>query len=187
LAEFQQFVSANGILHRQVQPYHPASNGLTKNMVRTVKDALKKAKITRDATLDTLIARFLASYRNTRHSTTSKAPAELLLNWTPQTHLSLVHPCTVSTSQRLELTAKLRVGDHQPRCFADKDDVMIRDLRSNARDKWCGGIVTKVLGPLTYEVLVDERTRQAHIDHLLLCAISVDVDDSNPSGEQLQP
>jgi len=32
---------ANGILHRHVPPYHPASNGLAENMVKTVKQALK--------------------------------------------------------------------------------------------------------------------------------------------------
>ena len=54
--EFQQFVAANGILHRKVPPYHPSSNGLAENMVKTVKHALSKAKVTKDATLDTLIA-----------------------------------------------------------------------------------------------------------------------------------
>ena len=60
--EFQQFVAANGILHRIVPPYHPSSNGLAENMVKTVKHALSKAKVTKDATLDTS---FLATYRNT--------------------------------------------------------------------------------------------------------------------------
>ena len=92
--EFQQFVAANGILHQTVPPYHPSSNRLAENMVKTVKHALSKAKVTKDAILDTLIARFLATYRNTRHTTTFRMPTELLLNHVPWTHLSLVHPCT---------------------------------------------------------------------------------------------
>ena len=42
-------------------------------------------------------------------------------------------------------------------------------FRLNATDKWSTGTVSRVLGPLNYEVLVDGHTRQAHIDHLLPC------------------
>ena len=62
-AEFQRFMTANGINHCHVPPYHPSSNGLAENMVKTVKQSLSKSKITRDATIETHIARFLASYR----------------------------------------------------------------------------------------------------------------------------
>ena len=138
--EFQQFVAANGIVHRRVPPYHPSSNGLAENMVKTVKHALSKTKVTKDAPLDTYIARFLATYRNTQHTTTSRTPAELLLNRMPRTRLSLVHPCI---SQRLEQAAETQVGDKQPRTFTVKDNVMVRDLRPNATDRWRKGVVTK--------------------------------------------
>ena len=175
--EFQQFAAANGIPHRRVPPYHPASNGLAENMVKTVKHALSKAKITKDVTLDTLIARFLATYRNTQHTTTSRTSAELLLNRMPRTCLSLVHPCT---SQQLEQAAETQVGEKQPRKFAVNDNVMVHDLRPNATDKWRKGIVTKVLGPLNYKVTVDGHSRQAHVEHLLPGTSNVDVDSSTP-------
>ena len=133
-------------------------------MVKSVKQAFSKSKLTKDATIETHIARFLASYRNTHHSTTSRTPAELLLNRAPRTRLSLVHPCT---PQRVEQTVEKQVGDHQPRHFTVNSDVMIRDLRPNATEKWRKGIITKVLGPLNYEVNIDGYTRQAHIDHIL--------------------
>ena len=50
-AEFHKFMTANGILHCCVPPYHPASNGLAENMVKTVKQALSKAKVTKEATM----------------------------------------------------------------------------------------------------------------------------------------
>ena len=75
-------------MHRHVSPYYPSSNGLAENMVKTVKQALSKSKITKDATIETHIARFLASYRNTQHATTSRTPAELLFNRAPRTRLS---------------------------------------------------------------------------------------------------
>ena len=111
--EFSYFVAANGILHRRVPPYHLSSNGLAENMVKTVKHTLRKAKITKDVTLDTHIARFLATYWNTQHTTTSRTPAELLLNHAPRTRLSLLHSCT---SQRF-------AGKNQYICMCEQYSV----------------------------------------------------------------
>lgn len=133
-------------------------------MVKTVKEALSKCKITKDATIETHIARFLASYRNTYHRTTLRTPAELLFNRAPRTRLSLVHPCT---PQRVEQTIEKNIGDHQPRHFSVNSEVMVRDLHPNAPEKWRKGIISKVFGPLNYEVNMDGYTRQAHIDHIL--------------------
>ena len=132
-------------------------------MFKTVKHALSKAKVTKDVTLDTMISRFLATYRNIRHTTTSRTPAELLLNQEPRTRLSLVYPCT---AERLEQTIEMQVGDKQPR-FSTNDNVMVRDLRPNATGKWRRGVVTKVLGPLNYEVTVDGHSHQAHVGLIL--------------------
>ena len=146
-------------------------------MVKTVKHTLNKAKVTKDVTLDTLISRFLATYHNVRHATTSRTPAELLLNREPRTHLSLVYPCT---AERLEQTTEMQVGDKQPRRFAANDNVMVRDLHPNATDKWRRGVVTMVLGPLNYEVTVDGHSRQAHVDHLLPDTANSDIQSSIP-------
>ena len=116
------------------------------------------------------------TYRNTRHATTSRTPAELLFNRTPRTRLSLVHPCT---PQRVEQAVELKVGDHKPRAFSVNDEMMIRDFRPNATQKWHKGMVTRVLGPLNYTVLMDGHTRQAHIDHLLPCWGNVKQSDNS--------
>ena len=91
LAEFKGFVSYNGVIHRKVPPYHPSSNGLAENMVRSLKQALNKA--CRSDSIETKIAKFLAVYRSTPHSVTGRAPAELLLGRLPRTRLLLIHPC----------------------------------------------------------------------------------------------
>ena len=39
---FHIFISQNGITHQRVPPHHPSSSGLAENMVKTVKQALKK-------------------------------------------------------------------------------------------------------------------------------------------------
>ena len=60
---------------------------------------------------------------------------------------------------------------------------MIRDLRSNTTSKWHKGIITKVLGPLNYEVKVDGYTRQAYIDHILPCPqITSNTDNSSSAS-----
>jgi len=41
-SQFATFMKANGILHKRVPLYHPSSNGLAKNFVKTVKQALNK-------------------------------------------------------------------------------------------------------------------------------------------------
>ena len=180
-AEFFHFVTTNGILHRRVPPYHPSYNRLTENVVKTVKHALNKAKITKDVTLYTHTACFLATYQNTKHITTSRTPAELLLNCAPQTCHSLVHPCS---SQRLEETAEMQVGNKQPRSFVVNDHVMVRDLHPNATKKWRKGTVIKVLGPLNYEVTVDGHSCQAHVDRLLPSTSNSAADNPVCSEEQ---
>ena len=41
--QFEAFMKSNGISHKRVPPYHPSSNGLAENFVRTVKQALDKS------------------------------------------------------------------------------------------------------------------------------------------------
>ena len=62
-ADFKNFMSSNGILHRRVPPYHPSSNGLAENMVRSLKQALNKAH--RTDSIESKTAKFLATYRAT--------------------------------------------------------------------------------------------------------------------------
>jgi len=126
-----------------------------------VKQALNKASKL-DA-IETKIAKFLASYRNTPHSITGGTPAEILLGRAPRTWLSLVHPCL---SQRMAMATEECVGSHSPRTFKPGQVVYLRDLRPSASNKWVPADIVQTLGPLAYKVNVDGYTRQAHIDHL---------------------
>ena len=108
-SEFDSFMKAHGIIHCRVPPYHPLSNGLAENMVKTLKQALNKS--TKSDTMETKIAKFLTSYRNTPHSVMGRTPAEVLLGRSPRTRLSLIHPCM---SQRLSVATEERVGDQSP-------------------------------------------------------------------------
>jgi len=118
--EFHRFMTSNGIIYRRVPPYHPSSNGMAENMVKSVKQALNKAN--KQDTMETTIAKFLAGYRNTPHSVTGRTPAEILLGRAPRTCLSLVHPCL---SQRMTVVTEERVGGHSPRTFEPGQEVYI--------------------------------------------------------------
>ena len=162
--EFKQFMEANGVNHRRVPPYHPSSNGAAENLVKSVKRALQKSSS--GDSIVTKISRFLASYRNTPHSITGRTPAEVLLGRSPRTRLSLVHPCL---SDRLNAKAEEQVGSQPPQSFANNQQVLIRDLRPKATEKWRRGKVTKRLGTLAYEVSIDGHVRKTHLDHMRPC------------------
>ena len=159
--EFHHFVSRNGINHRRVPPYHPSSNGLMENIVKTVKQILNKAS--KGDSIETKILKILASYRNIPHSVTGCTPAEILLGRAPRTQLSLVHPCM---AQRMSIAAEERVGSQSPRTFADGQAVYVRDLRPSASSKRASANIVQKLGPLAYEVSINGYLRQAHVDHL---------------------
>ena len=88
----------------------------------------------------------------------------------PRARLSLVHPCT---PQHLEQTIGKLVGDHQPRSFTINSDVLVRDLCPNSSTKWHKGTISKVLGPLNYQVRIDGYECQPHIDHILSCTSTI--------------
>ena len=75
-AEFEQFLSCNGISHWKSAPYHPSSNGLAEKAVQIVKQGLKKAGT---GTLKAKLARLLFNYHITPHTTTGVSPAQLLM------------------------------------------------------------------------------------------------------------
>ena len=160
-ADFQDFMHCNGIVHQRVPPYHPSSKGLAENMVKSLKQALNKAH--RSDSMETKIAKFLATYRATLHSVTGKSPAEILLQRLPRTRLSLIHPCM---PRRMSVTVEQRVGHRPPRLFNEGQEVLLRDLRPNAPQKWRHAVILCKQGPLTYKVVVDGQTKQAHVDQL---------------------
>ena len=56
---------------------------------------------------------------------------------------------------------------HVSASFPPKRSKVTWCLRPNATDRWRRASITKILGPLIYEVSLEGCSRQAHIDHLL--------------------
>ena len=78
-AEFQHFLTVNGIKHTLLPPYHPASNGQAERCVQTIKAALKKQFFSGESTSADWLQSFLLMYRTTPHPTTGRSPAEIFL------------------------------------------------------------------------------------------------------------
>nr|XP_056702475.1 uncharacterized protein K02A2.6-like [Euleptes europaea] len=88
-AEFQEFLTKNGIRHTTSAPFHPATNGQAERMVRTTKEAMRR--IERND-WDRGLAEFLLYQHTTPNSPTGKSPAELLMGRWPETPLDRLHP-----------------------------------------------------------------------------------------------
>ena len=86
-AEFQEFLSRNGVRHLTSAPYHPSSNGLAERAVQTFKSNMSS-----DEDMQKQLSRFLFRYRSTPHSTTGLSPAELLMGRRLRTHLDFMRP-----------------------------------------------------------------------------------------------
>lgn len=73
--EFDSFLKMNGIQHIFTPPFHPSSKRAAENAVKTVKNAIKKAKCD-GKVINVAVQQFLFSYRNSIHATTNVSPAE---------------------------------------------------------------------------------------------------------------
>lgn len=74
--QMEQWLEAIGCRHILTPPYHPRSNGQAERFVRDLKDHLRATGNLN--TMQASIDRFLLQYRNAVHSSTGKAPAELM-------------------------------------------------------------------------------------------------------------
>lgn len=91
--EFERFLEINGIKHVTSPVGHPATNGQAENVVKTIKNALKRSLYhTEVAQFKNVLNRFLLDYRNTKQSTTGVSPAQLMFKRQLRTRLDLLNP-----------------------------------------------------------------------------------------------
>ena len=162
-AEFENFLSKNGIRHTLVSPYHPAPNGQAERAVRAFKEGVEKME---EGTMQDKLSRFLLKYRTTPHTTTGATPAELLMKRKLRTKLDLVVPNTASLVRQKQEHQK-QTHDHHAknRDFEASDPVFIKDFSSPK--SWQKGTVVQTTGPVSALVeLPDGRVVRRHQDHL---------------------
>ena len=154
--EFADFMTFCGIRHVKSPPYHPQTNGEAERVVRTFKTSMVKKEI---GDFNTRLANFLLGYRTSVHSTTGSSPSEMLMGRKLRTRLDrMFRPKDeVINSHKSDTLNK-------PRIFEDKS-VLVRDYRKN-KDKWMNGTIEKQLGPVSYEVRMDEGLWKRHADQM---------------------
>lgn len=136
---------------------------MAERAVQTFKQGLKRMQ---GGTLETRLARFLAKYRITPHTTTGRSPAELLLGRQPRTRLDLVHPDIGITVQERQARQKRGHDTHaRARAFQVGDRVYLRNFVG--KSAWLEGKILDQTGPVSFHVrLSDGRIRKRHVDHL---------------------
>ena len=169
-AEFEEFLSSNGIKHITSAPYHPSSNGLAERSVQIVKKGLKK--ITRGS-MRTRLAQILFAYRLTPQSTTGVSPSELLLGRRPRSRLDLLKPNTAERVEENQLKQKEKHDQRsRERNFAVDDDVFARNYHNG--DKWLSGKILKKTGPVSYRVRLENgKERRCHQDQVRKRSVTI--------------
>ena len=127
--EFNTFCKLNGKKHLTIVPYHPSSNGATEHSVQTFKTSLMKIIEGKEVKeLNTVLQRFLLTYRTTPHCQTHTSSAELLFNRKLSTRLSFVKPTlTDTTASHEDNFSRFHYYSKNLRQFYSGDRVWIRD------------------------------------------------------------
>lgn len=147
--EFEEFCKMNGILHRTGPPYHPQTNGLAENGVKSFKKGLEKALKDNKAkdSVNNLISKYLFAYRNAPHLTTGESPANRFLGRNLRSRLDLLKmPKSAETIQR---QVKYFRG-HGNIAFSEGERVIARDYKNPMKPGWQPATVEKVIGERTY-------------------------------------
>ena len=138
--EFEEFMKMNGIRHITVSPYHPSSNGLAENFVKTFKQAMMKTK---GGEMQEKVDKFLFRYRITPHSTTGKSPTQLLLKRKVRTVFDLLSPDELIRNF-VQKKQEAQKRNHDPKIprnasFPNDTKVMVRNYARGP--KWIPGKV----------------------------------------------
>ncbi|XP_064469590.1 uncharacterized protein K02A2.6-like [Ornithodoros turicata] len=170
--EFKSFLGTYGVRHILTPPYHPKSNGQAENFVRSMKQALRRAKCGRE---EDPLGTFLSKYRSSPHISTGKTPCDLLNKRPFRFKLDLVRPSTQDYSGQSSHSSPKRVT----RSFVTMDKVWVKD--PTRKHHWVKGVIISREGNVVYDVQLDGRKRRrVHADHLK-SRVSSDVGSPNAS------
>ncbi|XP_064488330.1 uncharacterized protein K02A2.6-like [Ornithodoros turicata] len=163
---FEDFLKQRGIHHVLTPPYHPQSNGLAENFVRTFKTALRRFEEGGDKDK---LRDFLFKYRVTPHVTTGRPPCELLNNRHYRSLLDLVRPSEVTCSGRDSLARERQKRNYdrrtQDRQFSVDQGVWMLD--NSKKGHWKTGTIVSKQGSVIFTVRdASGKVHRVHKDHL---------------------
>lgn len=154
--EMQRFLKENGIQAKYTAPFHPSTNGQAERYVQTFKSKLK-AMANEEGSLQDKLNKFLMTYRKTPNSATGLSPAEMMFKRLYRTRIDLV-----KRDERENEDKNDNILIYKE--FNRGDRVQIRMYDSN---KWKFGKIISRRGKLHYEVEVNGRIHQRHVDQII--------------------
>lgn len=171
---FRVFLNENGVYHKFTAPYNPSSNGQAERFVQILKKSLKAQNATKNNVQEKL-QKVLFHYRLTPHTSTGKAPAELMFNRHVRSRLDLLLPTgEYSTPQENQKPRTTRRGTHENKTKTRKLKVGTRVQCRNytSKVKWKFGTVIKQVGNVHYLIRLDYSNVvwERHINQILQTA-----------------
>ena len=171
--EMEAFFRKNGIKHMTPAPYNPSSNGLAERAVKTFKEGLNKFK---EGDVKTRVCRFLYNYRRSVHSSTGKAPAELMFNRNFRGIIEKIKPQN-KKDKVLEKECKFEKSEYKI-----DDAVFVKNFGKG--HSWLEGKIVEVLGVRNYKVMLKDFGNivwKRHSDQLMPRYLpTISSDDSAP-------
>nr|XP_012146541.1 PREDICTED: uncharacterized protein K02A2.6-like [Megachile rotundata] len=157
-SEFKYFMREINCTIKYTAPYYPATNGQAENMVKTVKNGLKKL-CEENKSIHENLCKLLLQYRISVHSQTGKVPAELFFGRKVNSHLDFIHPMYKQIAAHVK-------HDECKKFFRVGERVSVRDYVG--KNKWLLGKVESKLGILHYKIKLDNgNTVRRHVNQML--------------------
>lgn len=168
--EFCTFLSKNGVRFVTSPPNHPATNGFAENSVKSLKNGLRKALLdpkNQGLPLETLLYRYLFSYRNSVHSTTGMTPSSMVFKNKIKTRLDLLSPKGVQVMRQTEKQVANHKGSRED-IFVEGDRVWCRDYRNPNRRTWAECTVVEVVNERIYfcKVVNEDLVWKRHLNQI---------------------
>ncbi|XP_061705289.1 uncharacterized protein K02A2.6-like [Cydia pomonella] len=157
--EFQDYCEKNGIKHIKSSPYHPRTNGLAERLVRTFKTRMSSST----KCLKKRLEHFLFAYRITPHSTTGKAPGQLMFGRQLNCLLDNARPSAKRSLQYRQIQANVNSADQTPN-YRPGDAVYVR---SREQPRWEPATVSRRTHRYSYVINTPVGVeRRYHADHI---------------------
>jgi hypothetical protein len=179
LAEFSEFLTGCGILHKTSLPNFPSTNGIAERTVQTMKKKILKMLMENPANLATKLQQIVFQYRTTPLEC-GKTPAELHCGRQLRTCLHLLIPSKSDRSQ-YHADAKQII-----RTLTLGQKVISRHYRGTV--KWKFGTIQKKLGYRTYLVRLETgQIIKRNIDQLKAANVAEKHIREAPEVETTEP
>ncbi len=142
--EFKEFMNCNGIRHVRSAPFHPATNGLAENAVKSFKRAVKKDT---GQSLEAKLQQYLFTQRITPHSTTGVPPCELLMKRRLKSKFDLLHP-SIGDFVRKKQEKQVQNFGGRDRNYSVGDHVYFKNFAARGPPN-ISGVIEERTGPVS--------------------------------------